>query len=209
GEPGHHGELFEQRVLEHAPGLVRVERLVAVCRHFQRVPGHEHYVRPLALPEPRQHVGDADDRVPADRLRQRVIGAVGERVAVDCEQQAQSDASSSWIFAISRSVASWAASETSRPRRSSISTGEPYATRRRPRRASLSVPLTATGTSGTPASRAIRAAPERGRASNLFTRPFVRRVPSGNIATTLPSRARRTAVSIAAVSCWPRRTGKA
>jgi len=81
--------------LEHAPGLVRVEGLVAVRRHLQRVPGDEHHVRPLALPEPRQHVGDADDCIPVDRLRQRVIGAVGERVAVDCEQDAQSDASSS------------------------------------------------------------------------------------------------------------------
>ncbi len=49
----------------------------------------------------------------------------------------------------------------------------------------------------------------RGLASNFFTSPFVRRVPSGNIATTFPSRASRTAVSIATVSCCPRWTGKA
>ena len=45
----------------------------------------------------------------------------------------------------------------------------------------MSVPFTAAGTSGTPASSAIRAAPERGLASKRFTSPFVRRVPSGNI----------------------------
>src|SRR5207248_9412553 len=60
-----------------------------------------------------------------------------------------------------------------------------------------------------PTRRSSDLAPERGRASNFFTSPFVRRVPSGNIATTFPSRARRTAVSIASVSCCPRRTGNA
>ncbi len=61
----------------------------------------------------------------------------------------------------------------------------------------MSVPCTAAGTSGTPASSAIRAAPVRGRASRVFSSPFVRRVPSGNIATIFPSRASCTAVSIA------------
>ena len=51
------------------------------------------------------------------------------------------------------------------------------------------MPLIAAGTSGTPAASAIRAAPVRGRASNFFRSPFCRRVPSGNIATMLPSRA--------------------
>ena len=71
------------------------------------------------------------------------------------------------------------------------------------------MPLIAAGTSGTPPSSAIRAAPLRGRASHFFTSPFVRRVPSGNIATGQPSRTSSTAVSIACVSRWPRRTGKA
>ena len=71
------------------------------------------------------------------------------------------------------------------------------------------MPTIPAGTSGTPASSAIRAAPVWARASYLLRSPFFRRVPSGNITTTCPSRQSRAAVSIAAVSCSPRRTGKA
>ena len=62
------------------------------------------------------------------------------------------------------------------------------------------------GTSGTPAARATRAAPVCGRALNFLTKPFSRRVPSGKIATTSPSRASLTAVSIAFSSPSPRLT---
>ena len=118
-------ELLEQRLLEHAARLVRLERLVAVRRHAQRVPADEHGVRALRLPEADEHVREPDDRVEADRLRQRVVRAVRERVAVDDEQRAHSVASSSSMRAISRVVASNAASRTSPPRRSSMSTGAP------------------------------------------------------------------------------------
>ena len=116
-------ELLEQRLLEDAAGLVRLVCLVAVRRRLERVPADEHGARPLGLPEPHHHVREADDGVQRDRLRQAVVGAVGERVAVDGEERAQSDSSSSRIFAISRSVASAAASPSSRPRRSSIVDG--------------------------------------------------------------------------------------
>ena len=62
------------------------------------------------------------------------------------------------------------------------------------------------GTSGTPASSAIRAAPLCADASYFLRSPFRRRVPSGNIAITCPSRASCTAVSIAARSARPRFT---
>ena len=156
-----------------------------------------------ALPEPLQEAGEADERIRgADRLRQRVVGAVGERVAVDREQQAaHSDASSAWIAAIRRSVASRAASATldgragRRARSARRSARASRSSRRRP-----SVPLMPAGTSGTPG---LEGDPRRAGvrpASNVLRRPFRRRVPSGNIATTLPSRASRTAVSIASLS---------
>ena len=70
------------------------------------------------------------------------------------------------------------------------------------------MPLIPAGTSGTPASSAIRAAPVCACASYVLRRPFLRRVPSGNIAITWPSRASGTAVSIASRSACPRRTLK-
>ena len=89
---------------------------MAVGGRVERVPADEHRLRLLALPEPLQEAREADERVEADRLRQRVVGAVGERVAVDREQEAaHSDASSAWIAAISRSVAVRAASASSWP----------------------------------------------------------------------------------------------
>ena len=71
------------------------------------------------------------------------------------------------------------------------------------------MPTIPAGTSGTPASSAIRAAPVCARASYFFRIPFFRRVPSGNMTTMCPSRQSCAAVSSAAVSCSPRRTGNA
>ena len=64
---------------------------------------------------------------------------------------------------------------------------------------SRSVPAIAAGINGTSASSAIRAAPVCGRGRRRLASPFSRRVPSGKIATTFPSRAKSTAVLIAAV----------
>ena len=108
-ECGQHPELLEDRLLELAARLVLGQRLVAVGRRLERVPGDEHRLGLLRLPEPHQEVREADERVQADRLRQRVVGAVGQRVAVDRQEHAaHSDASSSWIAAIRRSVVSTA-----------------------------------------------------------------------------------------------------
>ena len=64
--------------------------------------------------------------VAADRLRDRVIGAVCERVAVDRQQRsAHRDASSAAIASITRSVATRAASAAGSVRRSPSSTGCP------------------------------------------------------------------------------------
>src|SRR5205085_465110 len=161
-------ELLEELRVELAPRLVAGERLVPIGRHRERVPGDEHRPRLLGLPEPDEHVREADDRAggtalgTADRLRERVVGAVRERVAVDCEERpggGHSAACSRSISSISRRVVSCGSSPAS--------TGAPYATRTGPSRASRSVPFTAAGTSGTPASRAILAAPLCGRASHF------------------------------------------
>ena len=72
---------------------------MAVGRHVERVPADENAVRLLGLPQPLQEVREADERVrrpaagAANRLRQRVVGAVRERVAVDDEQRAQGEKS--------------------------------------------------------------------------------------------------------------------
>ena len=65
------------------------------------------------------------------------------------------------------------------------------------------------GTSGTPASSAIRAAPECARASRVLRSPFCRRVPSGNITTTCPSRQSRLPSRSPPCPARPRRTGNA
>jgi hypothetical protein len=86
---------------------------VPVGRRLERVPRDEERLGLLRLPEPLQETGEADECVQADRLRQRVVGAVCERVAVDREQQAaQSSSSSEWIATIRRSVVSPGSSDT-------------------------------------------------------------------------------------------------
>ena len=129
-ERGHQRELLEQLVLELPTALVRLERLVAVGRDLERVPGHEHVPRPLVLPQPEEHVGEPEEHVPGaavrapDRLRDRVIRAMREGVAVHDEQCShRSDSSSSSIAACSRSVATREASST--PFRSPSSSGVP------------------------------------------------------------------------------------
>ena len=95
------GELLDELGVEHAPALVRVEGLVAVRRDLQRVPGDEHRARGLGLPKPQQHVREADycpGRLAfrsANRLRERVVGTVRQRIAVDREQWLQSASCSS------------------------------------------------------------------------------------------------------------------
>src|SRR5438270_2734850 len=95
-------ELLEELLVEDPPGLVALEGLVPVGRYGERVPGDEDGARLLRVPEPQEHVREADDRArgpalgAADRLRQRVVGAVREGVAVDGEERPRSGHSASW-----------------------------------------------------------------------------------------------------------------
>ena len=60
---------------------------------LERVPADEHRPRLLAVPEAQQEVRESEQRVArlplraAEGLGQGVVGAVGERVAVDHEQR--------------------------------------------------------------------------------------------------------------------------
>ena len=126
---------------------------------------------------------------------QRVVRPVGERVAVHHQERSAhaSDRSSSSTASRSRSVA------TARGliRRKRQRDRRARSVHRMRRAAARAVPAdrcrrSPAGTSGTPASSAIRAAPVRQRASCFFRKPFLRRVPSGNITTAFPrGRARR------------------
>ncbi len=75
---------------------------------------------------------------------------------------------------------------------------------RQPRR-TASVPITATGTTGTPVSSASRPTPRLG----LPSEPGRVRVPSGNISTMSPRARIAFAVSIISASPAPRSTGNA
>ena len=82
--------LLEQRRRRLARGLVAREALEAV--HGPRVPGHDHALRVVVREQPHEHVREAEQRVRRESvgrrelLGKRVVGPVGERVAVDQEQ---------------------------------------------------------------------------------------------------------------------------
>ena len=82
--------LLEQRRRRLARGLVAREALQTV--HGPRVPGHDHALRVVVGEQAHEHVGEAEQRVRREAvgrrelLGQRVVGPVGERVAVDQEQ---------------------------------------------------------------------------------------------------------------------------
>src|SRR5439155_26344499 len=122
-------ELLEQLVIELAPTLVPREELMPVRGHEERVPPDDGGARPLRLPEAHEEVREPDEGVarlalgPPHRLRQCVVRAVGEGIAVDHEQRLHRSAPRRSISAISRSVASRAASEGSSPFRSSSGIG--------------------------------------------------------------------------------------
>src|SRR5581483_7435880 len=86
-------ELLEDLRIEDATALVGGERLEPVGRLADTVPADEDGARPLRLPQPQEEVRKADERArrkpgcAPQRLRQRVVGAVRERVAVDREQR--------------------------------------------------------------------------------------------------------------------------
>ena len=82
--------LLEQRRRRLARRLVAREALEAV--HGPRVPGHDHALGVVVGEQPHEHVREAEQRVRREAvgrrelLGQRVVGPVGERVAVDQEQ---------------------------------------------------------------------------------------------------------------------------
>ena len=129
------------------------------------------------------------------RPRHGVEGAVRERVAVDHEQGSPVSSAPPRATRSRRGADPWRRRQPSPRGRAARSSELDRRCRRRPGavRAARSglCPQKAAGTSGTPASRAMRAAPVCQRASNFFRRPFSRRVPSGNMTTTWPSRQRR------------------
>ena len=92
-ELGQQLELLEQLGVELAARLVRPELDVAIRRSRERVPGDHDRPRTLRLPEPEQHAGEPDQCVrgaavrPTERLRKRVVRAMGEGVAVDGKER--------------------------------------------------------------------------------------------------------------------------
>ena len=185
-QPWQQIQLLEDLGVEIPPGLVRLEQLVAIRRHADRVPADDDRPRPLRLPQALEHRHEPDQRirrptvVTPERARQSMEGAVREGVAVDCEQGLhESVPSSSAIATVSRSVAAWAASSSGIDPRSASSIGSPYATRSCARCESPSVPEIPAGTSGTPAS---SARPFRRR---LF-RSLLRRLDSRELSSRSP-----------------------
>src|SRR6185369_5974187 len=91
-ETGERLELLDELRVEVPAALIGGKEPLAKIRRAERVPGGHHRARPLALVEAEQEIGEADDRPaaqpagPPERLRQRVIGAMRERIAVDDQQ---------------------------------------------------------------------------------------------------------------------------
>jgi len=87
-----HVQLLDQLVIKLTAALVGREQGLTVGWRAERIPTHEYCARPLAFVQPQQEVGEADHGAgaaiarPPDRFRQRVVGAVGEVVAVHSEQ---------------------------------------------------------------------------------------------------------------------------
>src|SRR5213078_1626761 len=85
-------KLLDQFVIELAPALIGREQFLPVGRRAYRVPADQNGAGVLGVIEPQQDVGKADDRptaavaAAADRLRQAMIGAMAERIAVYDEQ---------------------------------------------------------------------------------------------------------------------------
>src|SRR5262249_20651414 len=93
GKLGQYLELLDQLVVELPAALVIGEQLLAIGRLAERIPADEDGARLFALVKPHEEIGEPDNRAAtlaaaaADRFRQRVVGAVGEIVAVDDQQR--------------------------------------------------------------------------------------------------------------------------
>ena len=86
------GELFNDLVIEFAAALISRKCFMAVGRLLVGVPADQHGARPFLAVEPQQQVGETENgagrpvALSANVLRQRVIGAMCKRVAVDHQQ---------------------------------------------------------------------------------------------------------------------------
>ena len=186
-QPGSSASCSSSDSSKTRPDWYGVERLVAVRRHLERVPADEHRARLLGLPEPHDHVREADDRVQrgsTSAARGRRGGRTSRRRRRAARSQRRLELEDLRHQPLGRLMRGFARSRGRAGRRSRPA----RRTRRASSRAAAACrfPSTAAGTSGTPASSAIRAAPVRGRASKRLTSPFFRRVPSGNITTRAP-----------------------
>ena len=64
---GQRVELLEERVVEHAAGLVAGQRLVPVGRHVERVPADDHRRRLLRVPQAQEEVARTPTSASAGR----------------------------------------------------------------------------------------------------------------------------------------------
>src|SRR5262249_60333815 len=86
-------KLLDEVVVEVAAALIGRKSLVSVGFRFERIPADEHCARPLGAIELQQAIGETEDRarrppaIAVDRLRQRMVGAVREGIAVDYQQR--------------------------------------------------------------------------------------------------------------------------
>src|SRR5206468_10741866 len=79
-------KLFEQLAVDCATTLIVRQEPMTVCRRLNRIPADEHRSRLLACIETQEIIRETDHGAAAsvaaspNRFRQRVIGAVGERI---------------------------------------------------------------------------------------------------------------------------------
>src|SRR5262245_14467391 len=86
-------ELIDKFILEAAPRLIAVERLVAISGCIEAIPADQDRPRRFGAIEPQQEVGKAKDgtgafvAASADRFRQGVVGPVCKRVTIHNEER--------------------------------------------------------------------------------------------------------------------------
>ena len=86
-------KLLDELVVEIAAALIGRKSLVPVGLRFERIPADQHRTRLLGAIELQQAIGETEDRtrrppaIASNRLRQRMIGAVREGIAVDHQQR--------------------------------------------------------------------------------------------------------------------------
>ena len=85
-------ELVHELVIEVTAALIVRKQLLPERRGAERVPADEHGAGRFGFEKPQQEIREADNSsaaaaaFPPDSLRKAMVGAVGERVAVDHEQ---------------------------------------------------------------------------------------------------------------------------